>query len=184
MTDDDHKQPGQSLTTQQRAAVGKSKRNGVSGRLKAALDDMTWNGTPWEEAARKANLTARSMRLALKRPHVLKYLRAERGVMMAQASSATFHRLDTLMRQDENRGAAVAAARTIEQMTNEALGIAPGSGSGIAGGGRAGYLIDLRDEPRAGLVIVVNQPAASAATDKAGLVIDVTPNKSSDDDRH
>src|SRR4051794_38456592 len=143
MTDPD--KPSQALTTQQRAAVGKSTRNGVSGRLKAALDDMTWNGTAWEEAAVKANLTVRSMRLALKRPATLKYLRAERGVMMAQASAATFHRLDTLMRQDENKGAAVAAARTIEQMTNEALGISPGGG-GIAGGTRAGYLIDLSPE--------------------------------------
>jgi hypothetical protein len=53
MTDDTEK-PTQELTVQQRAAVGKTTPNGVSGRLKAALDDMTWNGTPWEEAARKA----------------------------------------------------------------------------------------------------------------------------------
>ena len=174
MTDPD--KPSQALTTQQRAAVGKSKRNGVSGRLKEALDDMTWNATLWEEAARKANLTVRAMRLALKRPATLKYLRAERGVMMAQASAATFHRLDTLMRQDENKGAAVAAARTIEQMTNEALGIAPGGGAGIAGGPRAGYLIDLSDQPRAGLVIVVNHPPATVPTEDP-FTIDVTPNK-------
>src|SRR5450631_4904681 len=60
MTDETDK-PSQALTTQQQAAVGKTTRNGVSGRLKAALDDMTWNGTPWEEAARKANLTVRAM---------------------------------------------------------------------------------------------------------------------------
>src|SRR3979411_1708413 len=104
MTDDD--KPTPELTTQQRAAVGKTVPNGVSGRLKAALDDMTWNGTAWEKAALKANLTVRAMRLALKRPAVLKYLRAERGVLMAQSSAKNFHRLAELRDQDENRGAA------------------------------------------------------------------------------
>jgi hypothetical protein len=52
MTNDAEK-PTQELTTQQRAAVGKSIPNGVSGRLKIALDDMTWNGTAWEEAPGK-----------------------------------------------------------------------------------------------------------------------------------
>jgi hypothetical protein len=173
MTTDDDK-PSQELTTQQRAAVGKTTRNGVSGRLKAALDDMTWNGTPWEEAARKANLTARAMRLALKRPHVLKYLRAERGVLMAQASATTFHRLNEIMHQDDNRGAAVAAARTIEVMTNDAIG-APRT---IGGSGqRAGYLIDLSDEPSPGVVIqIINNPAPHRPGDEA---LDITPNDES-----
>src|SRR3982074_3583901 len=109
MTDDD--KPTQELTTQQRAAVGKTVPNGVSGRLKAALDDMTWNGTPWEDAARKANLTVRAMRLAMKRPHVLKYLRAERGVLLASASGQNLHALAKLRDQDENRSAAVTEAR-------------------------------------------------------------------------
>jgi len=175
--------PSQALTTQQRAAVGKSKRNGVSGRLKEALDDMTWNGTPWEKAARKANLTVRAMRLALKRPATLKYLRAERGAMMAQASASTFHRLDELMRQDENKGAAVAAARTIEQMTNEALGVSPSAG-GVVGGARAGWHINLAEQQTAGVVIYVHhrEPAPVPAADKAGVVVDVTPNRIDDED--
>lgn len=171
MTDDTDK-PSQELTTQQRAAIGKTTRNGVSGRLKAALDDMTWNGTPWEEAARKANLTVRAMRLALKRPQVLKYLRAERGVLMAQASASTFHRLNEIMCQDENRGAAVAAARTIEGMTNEAVG---GSRTlSLTGGPRAGYLIDLSDDgPSPGVVIqIVNQIDRPQS---ARELIDITP---------
>jgi hypothetical protein len=97
--------------------------------------------------------------------------------MMAQASASTFHRLDELMRQDENKGDAVAAARTIEQMTNEALGVSPSVG--IAGGPRAGYLIDLSDQPRAGLVIVVRE-AASAPVGRDADMIDVTPTVCSD----
>jgi hypothetical protein len=62
MTHDADK-PTQELTTQQRATAGKSVRNGVSGRLKAALDDMIEQGTPWEQAAVKSTLTVRAMRL-------------------------------------------------------------------------------------------------------------------------
>jgi hypothetical protein len=90
MTDDTDK-PTQELTTQQRAAIGKTAPNGVSGRLKTALDDMIENGTPWEQAAVKANLTVRAMRLALKRPVVLKYLRQERHVLLARMSPQNLH---------------------------------------------------------------------------------------------
>ena len=175
MTDDTEK-PTQELTTQQRAAVGKSARNGVTGKLKHALDLMTWEGVPWNEAALKAGLSTRTMRLALKKSHVLKYLRAERGVLMAQASASTFHRLDELMRQDENRGAAVAAARTIEVMTNEAIG---GPRTLGVSGPRSGYIIDLSgDEPTPGLVIqIVNSPARPGPQGDEDEVINVTPNK-------
>jgi hypothetical protein len=169
MTD---QKPSQELTTQQKAAVGKTKAGGVSGRLKAALDDMTWNGTPWDEAARKANLTVRAMRLALKRPQVLKYLRTERGVLLAQASAKNFHRLAAIRDQDANRNAAVAAVRTLEGMADEALGA-----TRLPGGQRAGYLIDLSepDEPRAGVVILIQPP--KQPPEAPGVTIDVTPSK-------
>jgi hypothetical protein len=91
---------------------------------------------------------------------------------MAQASASTFHRLNEIMRQDENRGAAVAAARTIEGMTNEAVG---GSRTlNLTGGPRAGYLIDLSDDgPSPGVVIQnVNQIDRPQS---ARELIDITP---------
>src|SRR5690242_12917254 len=119
MTDDIDTKPSQQLTLQQGNQADKSPKNGIGGRLKAALDDMVWNGTPWDQAARKANLTVRSMRMSMGKPHVLRYIRAQRGVLLAQSSPKTFHRLEALRDQDENRAAAVAAARTLEGMTNE-----------------------------------------------------------------
>jgi hypothetical protein len=166
MTDD----KPQELTTQQRAAVGKTTPNGVSGRLKTALDMMTWEGLQWDEAALKANLTVRAMRLALKRPAVLKYLRAERGVLLASASGQNLHALARLRDQRENRAAAVQATRTLEGLASEQFGLS----RGIGGGARAGYLIDLSDDgPSPGVVIVI-QPAV-AAPQTTGPMIDVTP---------
>jgi hypothetical protein len=168
MTDKPEK-PVQELTTQQRAAVGKTVAGGVSGRLKAALDDMTWNGTPWEEAARKANLTVRAMRLAMKRPAVLKYLRAERGILLASASAQNLHALQRIRDQGDNRAAAVQAARTLETLASEQFGE---TGRHGAGGSRAGYLIDLSDAPTPGLTIVIH-PAREQ--EPAREMIDVTP---------
>jgi hypothetical protein len=177
MTDEAEK-PVQSLTTQQRAAIGKTVRNGVSGRLKSALDDMIENGTPWDHAAPKANLTVRAMRLALKRPVVLKYLRQERHVLLARMSPQNLHALAKLRDQDENKAAAVQAARTLEGLASEVYG---GAGSGM-GGPRAGYLIDLSDEQRPGVVIqIINPPARDPQGPQPGAVIDVTP---SEEDRH
>jgi hypothetical protein len=172
MTDND--KPTTELTTQQRAAIGKTVAKGVSGRLKAALDLMTWEGLAWDEAALKANLTVRAMRLALKRPQVLKYLRAERGVLLASASGQNLHALAKLRDQDENRAAAVQAARTLEGFAIDQFGE---RSSGISGGPRAGYLIDLSDEPAPGVVIILGPAPPRDPNQQPGAVIDITPNK-------
>lgn len=155
-----NQKPSQELTTQQRAAIGKTKPGGVSGRLKAACDDMVWNATPWEEAARKANLTVRAMRLAMKRPQVLAYLKRERGVVLAHITLQNPHRLAELRDQDENRAAAVQAARALEALTE---------------GDRP-----MSDAPseRPGVVIQIIQPAVRARA--PGITIDMTPNPRSE----
>jgi|SRR5215468_3346948 len=172
MTDDVTTQPGQQLTAQQGKQADKSPKNGIGGRLKAALDDMVWNGTKWDEAARKANLTTRSMRMSMQKPHVLRYIRAQRGVVLAQSSAKTFHRLAELRDQDENRNAAVAAARALEAMTNEAFGDKPALS--ISSRGAAGYVIDLSEPARPGLQIVLVEREKAAPPAE---VINVTPNK-------
>jgi hypothetical protein len=169
MTDDTSKE----LTTQQRAAIGKTAPNGVSGRLKTALDDMVWNATPWEEAARKANLTVRSMRLAMRRPHVLSYLRDERRVLLATASPKNLKRLGELRDQDSNMAAAVTAAKTLEALADESLP----PGAMVGGGARAGFVIDLSDETT-GLSVRIVSPLPQRHGDAA---LDITPNADTPD---
>jgi hypothetical protein len=97
----------------------------IAGKLKTALDLMVWGGEDgapldYSEAARTANLTARSMRRALERPHVRMYLRGQRDVFRASISARVIFRLDELARQNDNRAAAVSASRTILQLEDEA----------------------------------------------------------------
>ena len=180
MTNDVTTKPDQNVSTQQGKQVDKSPKNGIGGRLKAALDDMVWNGTKWDEAAWKANLTVRSMRMSMQKAHVLRYIRAQRGVLLAQSSAQTFHRLSELRDQDENRNAAVAAARTLEAMTNEAFGGQPALS--ISSRGTAGCVIGLSEPRQAGLQIVIHAPPEPAPRDKKPIV-DITPNAIPSDDR-
>ncbi len=118
------------ITAQAAQTIAKrdtDKRRRISGKLKIALDYMTWGDEtgrplPFDEAARKANLTVRAMRLALERQHVRAYLRQARDVFRASISSRVISRLDELAHQDVNRNAAVASCRAILQLEEEAEG--------------------------------------------------------------
>src|ERR1700730_15609582 len=105
MTDETEK-PTTKLTQQQRAAVGRTTRSGVSGRLRAALDDMIEHGTPWEQSAVKSNLTVRAMRLALKRPAVIRYLRDARRVWLSSATGRNLPARVSVRDQESHQAAA------------------------------------------------------------------------------
>jgi hypothetical protein len=165
------------LATKPETDAAKSRPMRVTGKLKAVCDAMVWEGLRWDTAALKLNFRTRSMRLAMQRPHVLRYIAAQRRVLLAQSSGQNLHRLGELRDQNSNPAAAVQAARALEGLAIEARG-GPG-GNALAGGPRAGYIIDLSgsEQPTtAGLVIVVNHPPAQPAHEPC-LTIDVTPNK-------
>jgi len=91
----------------------------ISGRLKAALELMVWGGSDgkpleWGDAARTAQISARSMRRSLERPAVRRYLMEQKEVLRACLSARNLFHLNELVSQRENKGAAVQAARTIE----------------------------------------------------------------------
>jgi hypothetical protein len=99
------------------------------------------------------------MRLALKRPNVIRYLREARQVFLTHVGAANIRRLRDLRDQDENRNAAVGAARTIEGLIEDTSA----NGLGI-GRPRAGWAIDLGEDQRAGVVIqIVNSPGRQQA---------------------
>lgn len=94
----------------------KSRPKPIGARLKVSLDAMAFEGLPMDEAAQRGGLTCSAVRKALLRPHILNYLREQRQVVQTAEMPRTFRRMVTLLHQDDNKAAAVAAGRTL--MTN------------------------------------------------------------------
>jgi hypothetical protein len=165
----------QELTTTSAAKTPKTdRRTQISVQLKAALDSMVEEGLQFDDAAVKQKITVRTMRLALKRPNVIKYLREARHVFLAHVGAANIRRLRDLRDQDENRAAAVAAARTIEGLIEDTSA----NGHGI-GAPRTGWAIDLSSDEPAGITIRIFNPPTKPGDD----AIDVTPNGPEDGSR-
>jgi hypothetical protein len=109
MTDETNIPTRQAVAAQDRSAPMK-----VTGRLRAALLEMVWKGARRAEAAEAAGMTDHSLRAALKKSHVLAFLRAELGALRESERPRTLNRLAELRDQDENKNAAVAAAKALE----------------------------------------------------------------------
>jgi hypothetical protein len=135
------------------------KRERVMGRLRHALDLMIWGdetGKPldYPDAGRAMNISTRSMRKALERPAVRRYLQEQKQVLRACLSAKSLWHLGEIASQRSNMNAAVNAVRTIDEGNPEAIK-PPGSPS-------VGVTIKI--------VNVVQGPPQPA-----GTIIDVTP---------
>jgi hypothetical protein len=106
-------------TRQAIAARGRSAPRKVTGRLRAALIEMVWRGSRRAEAAQVAGMTDHGLREALRKPHVKEFYLAELGALRESERPRTFHRLVELRDQDENRNAAVSAAKVLEAIPDE-----------------------------------------------------------------
>ena len=96
------------------------KRERLSPKLKIALDDMVWNGAPFDEAARAADYSIQSMRKALNRRHVLRYLREQKMVMREAVSSANISTLRSIRDGGGNDMARVKAVQVLETLGEDA----------------------------------------------------------------
>src|SRR6516162_10958346 len=108
-------------TRQALEAVNRSYPGKVTGRLRGALLDMVWKGSRRDDAALANKMSVHGLREALKRPHVKAFYLAELGVLRESERPKTFHRLCDLRDQDENKNAAVAAAKALEQISDEQM---------------------------------------------------------------
>src|SRR6516225_8760233 len=106
-------------TRQALEAVNRSYPGKVTGRLRAALLDMVWKRSRRDDAAKANNMSIHGLREALRKPHVKSWYLAELGVLRESERPKTFHRLCDLRDQDENKNAAVAAAKALEQISDE-----------------------------------------------------------------
>jgi hypothetical protein len=112
--------PGVPATRQAAAIPGRSRRNAVTGKLKAALDAMVWEGLKRTEAAQKAGLADSSLRFALRKPHVLAYFRAETAALRENLRARNLHRLDQIADTSKNDMAKLASIKVLEQIADVA----------------------------------------------------------------
>lgn len=80
---------------------------------------MVFEGLPFDEAARKQDFTVRAMRYALERPHVIRYLREQKQVFRASASSQNISRLVAIRDQGSNAMAQLGAIKLLEQVDEQ-----------------------------------------------------------------
>jgi len=117
------------LSHQALSAPTKSRPGRVTGKLAEAITLMVEEGARWDEAAVKAGLTVRNMRLALERPHVVAFLRARKQVFREAASTANIKRLCEI-RDAANNMPAVQAIKLLEQIPDDnassSKGLMPG----------------------------------------------------------
>jgi hypothetical protein len=64
-------------------------------------------------------MKAHSLYVALRKPHVKAHLLGELAALRDSERARTFHRLTALRDQDENKNAAVAAAKTMMQLDTD-----------------------------------------------------------------
>jgi hypothetical protein len=91
----------------------------VDPRVRRACDMIIREGLEWDKAALAVGLQVRSLRLALRRPAVITYLREERHHFLTLIAAKNPVWLAELRDQNVNRAAAVSAAKTINEMVGD-----------------------------------------------------------------
>lgn len=105
------------------APIGKPTRPPrVKGKLVEACRAIVRQGQSLDEAARTAGLTTRSVRLALEKPHVIAFLKAEREVFRAYISAQNIHRAAEIRDSAGNAMARLGAIKVIEQLGDDNAG--------------------------------------------------------------
>jgi hypothetical protein len=99
-------------------ARNKTPKPRITVRVKRAVDAIVEQGMPYDQAARLVGLSTYALRLALGKPHVLAYLRAQLQVLRGAREPRNFHRLCEIADAQDNMPA-VQALRTLEMLGDE-----------------------------------------------------------------
>jgi hypothetical protein len=108
------------VTRQKLAVPGRSRRNAVTGKLKAALEAMVWEGLERKAAAAQAGLKDRSVRDALHKPHVVGFYTAELTALRTSKRARNIHTLASIADDSDNDMARVSAVKAMEQIADVA----------------------------------------------------------------
>lgn len=133
----------------------------VTGKNKAAIDLMVWEGLKRADAAAKAGLKDHALYVALTKPHVKQYYLGQLDVLRTSERARNIHRAVEIREQTSNQMASIQAIKLLEQISDDA----PAS--------RGAQSVP-------GLVIVVNG-GASVAAQTGSNILDLVPERASDD---
>lgn len=113
------------------AAVGRSGRLKVTGKLKVAIEAMVFKALPRAQAAEHAGLSEQAVYVALRKPHVLAFYDELLEVLRTSERARNLHALYEVRDQKANQNARVAAIRTLERQFDEDE--APGARQAVPG---------------------------------------------------
>lgn len=88
----------------------------VTGKNKAAIDAMVWEGLKRSEAAAKAGLKDHALYVALTKPHVKAYYSQQLEVLRTSERARNIHTLAEVRDQTANQMARVQAVKALEQI--------------------------------------------------------------------
>lgn len=91
----------------------------VTGKNRAAIDAMVWQGLKRSDAAKVAGLTDHALYTALTKPHVKAYYNQQCEVLRTSGRARRIHRLEAMLEQDDNKAAVINAALALENMAND-----------------------------------------------------------------
>ena len=91
----------------------------VRGKLVAAIDLAITEGKSFPDAAREAGLSTRAMRKALEKPHVIRFIRERKALFRVEIGTTNEFRLAEIRDQNDNKMAAVAAIKTLENLERD-----------------------------------------------------------------
>jgi hypothetical protein len=120
----------------------------VTGKNKAAIDLMVWEGLKRADAAKAAGLVEHSLYVALTKPHVKAYYLRQLDVLRTSERARNIHTLAEVRDQTTNQMARVQAVKALEQLDDveQASGRVnslPGLQIVIVQGGSAAPAIDV-----------------------------------------
>lgn len=101
----------------------------VTGKNKAAIDAMVWEGLKRRDAAEKAGLKDHALYVALTKPHVKAYYLAQLDVLRTSERARNIHTLAEVRDQTSNQMARVQAVKALEQISDDPVGASTASQS-------------------------------------------------------
>jgi hypothetical protein len=116
-------------TRQKLAAQDRSARGMVTGKLRRAIIEMVWCGSCRDDAAKSSGMSVHGLREALRRPHVKHFYLRELDVLKTSERARNILALVDVRDNAENSMARVQAARSLEQLADDANNPASGRGA-------------------------------------------------------